>query len=136
MLPITIKDTMVKLPYTHFIRLHCILLLPFRKNVFFFFFFNDTAPTEISPLSLHAALPISNLGTVSTMPPDGYKPSYAGAYGGDFDQKDVRAGCRVHLPVLVPGALVFFADPHAAISDRSEERRVGKECRSRWSPYH
>ena len=23
-----------------------------------------------------------------------------------------------------------------ATSDRSEERRVGKECRSRWSPYH
>ena len=23
-----------------------------------------------------------------------------------------------------------------AIMDRSEERRVGKECRSRWSPYH
>src|SRR5689334_24821484 len=22
------------------------------------------------------------------------------------------------------------------ISSRSEERRVGKECRSRWSPYH
>ena len=22
------------------------------------------------------------------------------------------------------------------IIDRSEERRVGKECRSRWSPYH
>src|SRR3712207_9439633 len=22
------------------------------------------------------------------------------------------------------------------IYDRSEERRVGKECRSRWSPYH
>ena len=22
------------------------------------------------------------------------------------------------------------------IADRSEERRVGKECRSRWSPYH
>ena len=22
------------------------------------------------------------------------------------------------------------------ISNRSEERRVGKECRSRWSPYH
>ena len=21
-------------------------------------------------------------------------------------------------------------------SNRSEERRVGKECRSRWSPYH
>ena len=23
-----------------------------------------------------------------------------------------------------------------ATSKRSEERRVGKECRSRWSPYH
>ena len=23
-----------------------------------------------------------------------------------------------------------------AFDDRSEERRVGKECRSRWSPYH
>ena len=25
---------------------------------------------------------------------------------------------------------------HAAAAARSEERRVGKECRSRWSPYH
>jgi amidase len=58
-----------------------------------------------------------NLGTISTMPPDGYKPSYAGAYGGDFDQKDVGAGSRVHLPVIHPGAQVFFADPHAVISD-------------------
>ena len=23
-----------------------------------------------------------------------------------------------------------------SLGDRSEERRVGKECRSRWSPYH
>src|SRR5260370_33615634 len=26
--------------------------------------------------------------------------------------------------------------PISAGGDRSEERRVGKECRSRWSPYH
>ena len=26
--------------------------------------------------------------------------------------------------------------PLASIGVRSEERRVGKECRSRWSPYH
>ena len=25
---------------------------------------------------------------------------------------------------------------HAQAHSRSEERRVGKECRSRWSPYH
>ena len=39
-------------------------------------------------------------------------------------------------------ALVLFdtGASHSYISrgfvDRSEERRVGKECRSRWSPYH
>ena len=26
--------------------------------------------------------------------------------------------------------------PLAMLTARSEERRVGKECRSRWSPYH
>src|SRR6202040_4460719 len=30
-----------------------------RPQFFFSFFFNDTAPPEISPLPLHAALPIS-----------------------------------------------------------------------------
>ena len=25
---------------------------------------------------------------------------------------------------------------NAGDAERSEERRVGKECRSRWSPYH
>ena len=26
--------------------------------------------------------------------------------------------------------------PDQIVAFRSEERRVGKECRSRWSPYH
>lgn len=71
-----------------------------------------------------------NLGTVSTMPPEGHKPSYAGRYGGDFDQRDVCAGSTVHLPVMVPGALVFFADPHAAISD-GIITGTGVECTSK-----
>src|SRR5256885_8621574 len=29
-----------------------------------------------------------------------------------------------------------FLIPQHGSSNRSEERRVGKECRSRWSPYH
>ena len=29
-----------------------------------------------------------------------------------------------------------FDEKHCTIDARSEERRVGKECRSRWSPYH
>ena len=31
--------------------------------------------------------------------------------------------------------LLYGYDPESE-SFRSEERRVGKECRSRWSPYH
>ena len=34
-------------------------------------------------------------------------------------------------------AVVMATPAHTAtIDERSEERRVGKECRSRWSPYH
>ena len=33
----------------------------------------------------------------------------------------------------ISGRLLGFSDAHGL---RSEERRVGKECRSRWSPYH
>src|SRR6266496_6124231 len=33
-------------------------------------------------------------------------------------------------------ALDAYEDLLAAEPSRSEERRVGKECRSRWSPYH
>ena len=29
-----------------------------------------------------------------------------------------------------------FSSGDTQFSGRSEERRVGKECRSRWSPYH
>ena len=31
---------------------------------------------------------------------------------------------------------IGFVDVLASKAPRSEERRVGKECRSRWSPYH
>ena len=40
------------------------------------------------------------------------------------------------MVMLLPaGSLVSFA-ASGKLSFRSEERRVGKECRSRWSPYH
>ena len=33
--------------------------------------------------------------------------------------------------------LCFFLGRNLSVENpRSEERRVGKECRSRWSPYH
>ena len=33
-------------------------------------------------------------------------------------------------------AIVKPQMPRSTVDCRSEERRVGKECRSRWSPYH
>ena len=42
-------------------------------------------------------------------------------------------------PVYGLGMLAVLALPVRATAThkhRSEERRVGKECRSRWSPYH
>src|SRR6266850_3140225 len=49
-----------------------------------FFFFNDTATTEIYTLSLHDALPISVLGTVSERAPtfNGDLSSFAGIFEG------------------------------------------------------
>src|SRR3989440_7868383 len=39
---------------------------------------------------------------------------------------------------LFPGEMIGPNSKNVVMSDsmRSEERRVGKECRSRWSPYH
>ena len=36
----------------------------------------------------------------------------------------------------VRAAVVSHGYPPSMRRSRSEERRVGKECRSRWSPYH
>ena len=38
---------------------------------------------------------------------------------------------------LLKGRDISFAKRSFSVAaERSEERRVGKECRSRWSPYH
>src|SRR5438132_12546193 len=37
---------------------------------------------------------------------------------------------------LSKGKMLMFAHGFNIHFNRSEERRVGKECRSRWSPYH
>src|SRR2546430_8844014 len=51
-----------------------------------------------------------------------------------------RLGRSVRLTELgktfLPRARAVLRELEAAKGDRSEERRVGKECRSRWSPYH
>ena len=52
---------------------------------------------------------------------------------------------KIELPDFGKSSTVsnqFVTDPDVLVNNlsfsrtRSEERRVGKECRSRWSPYH
>ena len=53
--------------------------------------------------------------------------------GHDFAAEVTQNGC----PVLIVQRDVDVAEDVTVIRvERSEERRVGKECRSRWSPYH
>src|SRR2546429_9790285 len=41
---------------------------------------------------------------------------------------------RFPAPVeFIAAVIAYYVHP---VNIRSEERRVGKECRSRWSPYH
>src|SRR2546425_12650321 len=47
----------------------------------------------------------------------------------------VALGFPLFVPVLVREA-AFHETGKTVSFNRSEERRVGKECRSRWSPYH
>ena len=47
------------------------------------------------------------------------------AIDGIFEQLPEARGEVTGIGICAPGPL-----------DRSEKRRVGKECRSRWSPYH
>ena len=50
---------------------------------------------------------------------------------------DVKANIDTSLMILYDWACnVSFDDKEIDDERRSEERRVGKECRSRWSPYH
>ena len=69
----------------------------------------DTAPTLET-----------DLGSVScTRSPSGWRAYIPAAYNASAGAHEIR--------ITVNGE---------TISRRSEERRVGKECRSRWSPYH
>ena len=44
--------------------------------------------------------------------------------------------CVAVVSIIVLFFLIYFLIFLILFCFRSEERRVGKECRSRWSPYH
>ena len=55
--------------------------------------------------------------------------------GGSLSTVPTTASSKSDVDALVDAAVQAVAAAHGT-SVRSEERRVGKECRSRWSPYH
>src|SRR3712207_7884030 len=97
-------------------------------DVFFFFFQAEDGIRDIGVTGVQTcALPISFV-----VHPEHSEPPVDGTVG-----RCPHEG----LPVLIARTAVSAAvrAPRAPTRPgraRSEERRVGKECRSRWSPYH
>src|SRR5256885_9219169 len=56
----------------------------------------------------------------------------AGANGFRFLRQFIEYGLKDKMAVI--GGMTALDE--SVLRNRSEERRVGKECRSRWSPYH
>ena len=50
--------------------------------------------------------------------------------GKEMKRNLVKRMSAIALSTLMAGTMMV------GCGSRSEERRVGKECRSRWSPYH
>ena len=60
---------------------------------------------------------------------------------GSIDYTNLKQAYLLNLIYLIIGLVLFYlsflrARIKGTLINRSEERRVGKECRSRWSPYH
>src|SRR2546430_9467897 len=97
----------------------------YRWSLFCFFFQAEDGIRDLTVTGVQTcALPIYSS---SPKPPSGKRGRRLGA--GVW----VRHHVIYHLEFLL--RLNKRYSPQASIK-RSEERRVGKECRSRWSPYH
>src|SRR2546421_3412862 len=99
--------------------------------LFFFFFFSSRRRHTRSDRGLEFRRVLFRSFTMKTTSasPRGAVPNVAAWIGLDWaDQQHV--GC---LYDVASGQQEAFSLESSA---RSEERRVGKECRSRWSPYH
>ena len=65
----------------------------------------------------------------------GKKNPLYGKHGRNMMKTDVRETDNTYeVDIDLPG--FKKEDININYENRSEERRVGKECRSRWSPYH
>src|SRR2546426_6372567 len=96
-----------------------------RSYLFFFFFQAEDGIRDYKVTGVQTcALPICAPGEAARLE----------RLGAALDEAQRPLGGRANA------AAVPLHPPHPPLRDRvgvrSEERRVGKECRSRWSPYH
>ena len=56
--------------------------------------------------------------------------------GNNLEKLPVKIKAVKTVDKEIVGFLLVYLLPLINQTSRSEERRVGKECRSRWSPYH
>src|SRR2546427_9912135 len=106
--------------------------------VFFFFFQAEDGIRDLTVTGVQTcALPICTLG----IRPEALRVARAQVATDAAAQRQVMGrvdliealGADTLIHVSVGGAQLIARQ---AERTRSEERRVGKECRSRWSPYH
>ena len=104
--------------------------------------FFDYANNLFINIQINAESIISNLENIEENIRRGQKENVIIDYGGPNIGKPLHVG---HLRPLKIGRSIYLTNKiigNEINSDihlgdwRSEERRVGKECRSRWSPYH
>ena len=53
-----------------------------------------------------------------------------------LDKKKIQVNGEINSVGTYTASVALYKNITATFLLRSEERRVGKECRSRWSPYH
>src|SRR2546430_7604334 len=96
---------------------------------FFFFFQAEDGIRDLTVTGVQTcALPILVIGSTVTHRQIERSPLVLERLPALAAMERRVANIRVRSMGTLGGNLCF--------SDRSEERRVGKECRSRWSPYH
>ena len=112
----------------------------------FFFFFKQKTAYEIKECDWSSDVCSSDLaaaGLASLMSTADMMTTVLNAYGKSASEaahiNDLLFATVRYGKCLRKGTRVLLADGrYEKIENlsRSEERRVGKECRSRWSPYH
>src|SRR2546425_2077665 len=98
-----------------------------------------------APVNLGAVINTTGLDAGADVSNDGHFLYFFSNRPGGVGGNDVYVSRRDNTgddlgwetPQLLGSEVNSLADENAlTFHDRSEERRVGKECRSRWSPYH